>query len=226
MNAEKNNPTSWPLILIAIALVGAGISYHFTLESRFATIEQKLDQNSTALQQYQTSQETISSSKTAALDNLSKEVDALQASLKPLGNATAEQTQSLADIRKQIGSLQQLQQNQQDAQKKLADYASQLEKIKHDAQVQSIPPSVPIPTAAPAQAPAPAPVTSNPAPAQAPVVPAIIPKVSVNSTPLPVTPRADSAVVDLRPAETTLTVATSVRALPVALPVSLSESGR
>ena len=222
----NTSTASSAMILITVALAGAGVSYHFTLESRFSAIEQKLEQNSVALQQYQISQDTIFSSKTEALNSLSKEVDALQASLAPLGKATHEQTDSLADIRKQVTSLQQSQQAQQDAQKKLADYASQLEKIKHDAQVQSIPPSVPIPTAAPAQAPAPAPVTSNPAPAQAPVVPAIIPKVSVNSTPLPVTPRADSAVVDLRPAETTLTVATSVRALPVALPVSLSESGR
>jgi len=215
MNAEKNNPTSWPLILIAIALVGAGISYHFTLESRFATIEQKLDQNSTALQQYQTSQETISSSKTAALDNLSKEVDALQASLKPLGNATAEQTQSLADIRKQIGSLQQLQQNQQDAQKKLADYSAQLEKIRHDMQVQSAQASTP-------PAPAPAPAAMTP-PAPTPVETTLPTQHASVDVPLALPPHVDVAV-DLRPAQIAASNEGSVRALPVAMPVVVTAS--
>jgi len=210
------------LILITVALAGAGVSYHFTLESRFSAIEQKLEQNSVALQQYQISQDTIVSSRTEALNNLGKEVDALQASLTPLGKATHEQTDALAEIRKQVTSLQQAQQEQQDAQKKLADYAGQLEKMKHDAQVQSIPPSVPIPASAPA--PAPAPITSSPA-ATPPAAPAITPKVSVIKTPLPFAPRADSAVVDLRPAETTMAAA-PLRALPVALPVSLSQSGR
>ena len=80
------------LILITVALAGAGVSYHFTLESRFTSIEQKLEQNSLALQQIQISQDTAISSKTEALNNLSKEVDDLQASLAPLGKATHEQT--------------------------------------------------------------------------------------------------------------------------------------
>ncbi len=216
----NTSTASSALILIAVALAGAGVSYHFTLESRFSAIEQKLEQNSVALQQYQISQDTIFSSKTEALNNLGKEVDALQASLAPLGKATHEQTDSLAEIRKQVTSLQQAQQEQLEAQKKLTDYAGQLEKMKHDAQVQSIPPSVPIP----ASAPAPAPVTSTPATTTTPAAPATLPKVSVITTPLPVAPHADSAVVDLRPAETTL--AAPLRAFPVALPVSLSQSGR
>jgi uncharacterized protein HemX len=214
------------LILITVALAGAGVSYHFTLESRFSAIEQKLEQNSVALQQYQISEETNFSSKAQALDNLSKEVDALQASLAPLGKATQEQTDSLTDIRKQITSLQQSQESQIDAQKKLADYASQLEKIKRDSQAPSIPPSVPIPASAPAPASSPSPVTSAPVPASAPAALPVTPKVSVINKPLPVTPRTDSGVVDLRPAETTLADAASVRALPVAVPVSLSDSNR
>jgi uncharacterized protein YgfB (UPF0149 family) len=213
MNTQSSAATSWPLILIAIALVGAGISYHFTLESRFAAIEQKLDQNSIALQQYQISQETAFSSKTAALDNLSKEVDSLQASLKPLGNATQEQTQSLEDIRKQIGSLQQLQQNQQDAQKKLADYATQLEKIRHDMQVQSAQVSAP-------QVPAPAPAAvTPPAPAAAVAIPST--QHASIDVPLALPPHADAAI-DLRPAQITVADDPSVRALPVAMPAIVS----
>ena len=81
--------TSWPLLLIAFAMVGAGVSYHFTLDARFAALDQKLEQNSVALQQFQIAQDSAASSKTAALDGLSKEVDALQASLAPIGNAPA-----------------------------------------------------------------------------------------------------------------------------------------
>ena len=104
---NKTSSASWALILIAVALAGAGISYHFTLESRFASIEQKLDQTSSALVQYQSSQETIVSSKAETLNNLNKQVDALQSSLEPLGKAIREQTEALSDIRKQIASLQQ-----------------------------------------------------------------------------------------------------------------------
>jgi predicted phage tail protein len=196
------------LVLILVALAGAGFSYHLTLDARFAALEQKLDQNSVALQQYQISQETAASSKTEALDHLSKEVDALQTSLKPLGNATKEQTDALTDIRKQVALLQQAQQGQQDAQKKLSDYAGQLEKIKHDIQVQA------------AQTPA-----ITPASAPAPVTPvtASVPHVSSATVPMPVPPHADSAV-DLRPAQSVMTDDdASVRVLPVALPVALSD---
>jgi uncharacterized protein YgfB (UPF0149 family) len=209
MNPNKTTSTNWALILIAVALAGAGVSYHFTLESRFAAIEQKLDQNSLALQQYQISQETNVSSKADTLNNLSKEVDALQSSLDPLGKATREQTDSLAEIRKQVASLQQSQQNQQDAQKKLSDYASQLEKLRHDIQTQSAPPATP---PAPAPAPTPAAASSN-----------VVSHGSAAIVPLPVPPLADTAV-DLRPDAATVADDASVRALPVALPVSLSAS--
>ena len=123
---------SWALILITVALAGAGISYHFTLEARFTALEQKLDENTATLQQYQASQDTLVASKTAALSDLSKEVDSLASSLGPLGKANHDQTDALGEIRKQIASLQQSQQAQQDEQKKLSDYARQIEQIKHD----------------------------------------------------------------------------------------------
>jgi predicted phage tail protein len=209
MNPSKAPSSSWALILIAVALAGAGVSYHFTLESRFASIEQKLDQNSIALQQYQISQETTLSSKMDALNNLGQEVDALQTSLAPLGKATREQTDSLTDIRKQVASLQLSQQAQIDTQKKLSDYASQIEKIKHDIQAQ-------------AQVPAPAATISTPVPAPL-MTPLPMSHASAANLPLPLPPRADNAV-DLRPDDTVLTEIHSVRALPVALPVSLSVS--
>src|SRR5271170_5418120 len=205
----KPTSASWALILIATALTGAGISYHFTLESRFALIEQKLDQNAVALQQYQISQDTIFSSKTEALNNLSKEVDTLQSSLEPLGRTTREQDESLSDIRKQIATLQQSQQAQEDAQKKLSDYAKQLQQITHDAQVQSTP----------------APVTTPSASAPAPTAPVLGTHASTSTEPLPFPPRADNAV-DLRPAQTTVADETPIRVLPVALPVALSSDVR
>ncbi len=207
MNSHKMTSTNWALFLIAVALIGAGDSYYFTLESRFASIEQRLDQNSTALQQYQIAQDTIFSSKTETLNNLNREVDALQSSLEPLGKATREQTESLSEIRKQIAALQQSQQAQQDAQKKLSDYANQLEKIRHDIQVQS------------AQTPPSSVHVSSPA---APSTP-LVPHASSASVPLPLPPRADSAV-ELRPAQTTMAADAPIRVLPVALPVALSAS--
>jgi multidrug efflux pump subunit AcrA (membrane-fusion protein) len=226
-------PSSWPLILIAVALVGAGISYHFTLNARFAALEQKLDQNSVALQQYQISQESAISAKAQALDTLNKEVDALQTSLAPLGKANKDQTDSLAQIRQQIASLGQLQQAQQDAQKKLADYAGQLEKIKQDVQLHDVqassapspstligpvPPSVPLPPSTPASVPAPA-----PAPAATSNLPTTHTSATTGTKP-PVAPLAETSTVDLRPADITEPRFDAVRALPVALPVDTSLS--
>ncbi len=216
----NSKPANWPLILIALAITGAGISYHFTLQSRFAALEQKLDENSVALQQYQIAQETAVSSKTEALNNLGKEVDALQASLAPLGKATKDQTDSLAEVRKQISSLDQLQQAQQDAQKKLADYAGQLEKIKHDVQVHDAQTSAPVPASVPLT-PAPAP-TPAPVPAVTPTASAEAPSTHASTTLVKtlVPPRAESSAVDLRPAEITAPRENAVRALPVAMPVA------
>ena len=205
MNQHKTTSPNWALILIAIALAGAGISYHFTLESRFASIEQKLDQNSLALQQYQASEESVLTSKTEALDNLGKEVDSLQASLTPLGKETRDQTQSLSEIRKQVASLLQSQQTQQDAQKKLSDYSKQLDKPKLDVPVQV--PQIPASSA----------LVTPPAPQAL-----VTPHASYDQALLPFPPRAESAI-DLRPAQTPAVVDNaSVRALPVALPVDQS----
>jgi hypothetical protein len=209
---NKTTSMNWALILIAVALAGAGVSYHFTLDSRFVLIEQKLDQNALALQQFQIAQETLVSSKTDTLNtlnNLSKEIDGLQGSLEPLGKTTHEQTDSLSEIHRQITLLQQSQQAQQDAQKKLADYANQLDKIKHDIQVQS------------AQMAAPAAATAfTTLAASAPV---LAPHPSSPTVLLPLPPRADNAI-DIRPDQSTVVADTSVRALPVAMPVALSSS--
>jgi hypothetical protein len=208
-----------PLILIALAMTGAGISYHFTLDARFAALEQRLDQNAIALQQYEIAQQSSISAKSDALSNLGKEVDTLQASLTPLGKATKDQTDALTQIRQQIASLGQLQQAQQDAQKKLADYAGQLEKIKHDVQLHEAqasapapaPPSIPLPANTPAAAPVPAPTAGNRVPTT---------HASAAATPSPVPPRTETSAVDIRPAEITAVHEHAVRALPVALPAN------
>jgi predicted phage tail protein len=215
--------SSLPLILIALAMTGAGVSYHFTLDARFAAIEQKLDQNAIALQQFQIAQESAASAKTDTLDGLSKEVDALETSLAPLGKATKEQTDALAQIRQQISSLGQLQQAQADAQKKLADYAGQLEQIKHDVQLHeaqassgtsndgSVPPNVPLPSAAPLPASLSAPAA---APASAPSTSTQVPTThaSTVSAKALMTPLTEGSSVDLRPAEMTVVRTASVRA--------------
>ncbi|HEX4141503.1 MAG TPA: hypothetical protein VHY09_14235 [Candidatus Methylacidiphilales bacterium] len=221
--------TSWPLILIALAMTGAGVSYHFTLESRFAALEQKLDQDSVALQQFQIAQESAASSKNEALDGLSKEVDALASSVATSGKASKEQTDALAQVRQQIATLGQLQQAQQDAQKKLADYAGQLDKIKHDVQLHEaqasiatpapVPPTVPLPTSAPVATPAPAPAAMPTASTQLPTTHA-----STADIKPPVAPLTEDSSVDLRPAEITAARTNAVRALPVALPVDTSLS--
>jgi cell division protein FtsN len=223
--------SSWPLLLIAFAIVGAGVSYHFTLDARFAALDQKLEQNSIALQQFQIAQESAASSKNAALDGLNKEVDALAATLAPIGKSTKDQTDALAQIRRQIATLGQLQQAQQDAQKKLADYAGQLDKIKHDVQLHEaqasstasttapVPPTVPLPTSAPTPAPAPAPAvkptTSLDLPTNHPTIADLKPSV---------TPLTETSSVDLRPADITAPRDNAVRALPVALPVDTALS--
>jgi uncharacterized protein HemX len=221
---NKTTSMNGALILIAVALAGAGVSYHMTLDSRFAAIEQKLDQNTIAMQQFEIAQETLTT-KADTLANLNKEVDALQTSLAPLGKATREQTDSLTDMHKQIASLQAAAQAQTDAQKKLADYAAQLEKIKHDMASQ---PSVVAP-AAPLIVPPPVtPVTiSAPVATPAPVVQVVQPHAfSSPSVMLPLPPRAESAV-DIRPDQSTAVADdSSVRALPVALPIAPALSSR
>lgn len=225
---NKTTSMNGALILIAVALAGAGVSYHMTLDSRFATIEQKLDQNTIAMQQFEIAQETLTT-KAETLANLNKEVEALQTSLAPLGKATREQTDSLTDIHKQIATLEAAAQAQQDAQRKLADYAAQLEKIKHDMASQSalVTPAAPVSTVVPAPSPAVTPVTiSSPVVVPAPVVQTLAPHASSPTIILPLPPRAESAV-DIRPDQTTAVADdSSVRALPVALPIAPALSAR
>jgi uncharacterized protein YukE len=165
------------VILIAFALLGTEFSYHFTLESRFDAIEDKLQQNSLAIQQFQSSVDTLSSSKTETLAELNKEVVALQSSFGPLGKATQAQTDSLAQLHQQIATLQQAQDDQLNAQKKLFGSVAQLEKAHLKVHLETDQPPVvaaPAPATAPVSAPAPAaPVpapetVSAPAPASVP----------------------------------------------------------
>ncbi len=226
---NKTASMNGALILIAVALAGAGVSYHLTLNARFAGIEQKLDQNTIAMQQFEIAQETLTT-KADTLATLNKEVEELQTSLAPLGKATREQTDSLTDMHKQIASLQATAQAQQDAQKKLADYAAQLDKIKHDlaSQPSVVTPAAPASVVVPAPSPAVTPVTvSAPTPAPAPVVQVLQPHAfSSPNIILPVSPRAESAV-DIRPDQATAVADdSSVRALPVALPIAPALSSR
>jgi hypothetical protein len=221
MNLTKA-PTSRTLavILIAFALVGTEFSYHFTLESRFDAIEDKLQQNSLAIQQFQGSIDTLSSSKTETLAELNKEVVALQSSFGPLGKETQAQTDSLAQLHQQIASLQQAQDDQLDAQKKLFGSVAQLEKAHLKVHLEADqPPAIapvtvtaPVAAAAPASpAPAPAPETvSTPAPVVAPV-PAATPAPATSHASLLIrhgalaalhpTPSANEDSVDLRSEE-------------------------
>jgi TolA-binding protein len=220
---NSSTTTAGALILILVAVAGAGVSYHFTLEARFTAIEQKLDQNAVAFQQYQIAQDTAASSKSDALTNLDKEVDALQASL---GQASHAQTDTLDDLRKQITTLQQSQQAQENAQKKLSDYASQMDRIKHDVEIMpaqvSPAPVVTAPVITTVPAPAPIHVTAPAAPA--PITTADIKTDATPNVQLPVPPRADGASVDLRPASIAAAAPTTTRAFPIALPVSLSQA--
>ena len=203
------------LILILVALAGAGclLSFHPRGALRHPRAKAR-PERARAFQQYQIAQDSASSSKADALNNLSKEVDALQASL---GKVTNEQSDTLTGLHKQIAALQESQQAQDAAQKKFSDYASQIEKIKHDVQVMpaQVTPAPVVTTPAPAAAPAPSHADASP----------ITPITTAETTPnvqLPVAPHADSTIVDLRPAS--VTTASAARALPVELPVALSVS--
>jgi uncharacterized protein YukE len=172
MNLPGNPSTSrtLALVLIVFALIGTEFSYHFTLESRFDAIEDKLQQNTLAIQQFQGSIDSISSSKSETLAELNKEVVGLESSFGPLGKATQAQTDSLSQLHQQIATLQQAQDDQLNAQKKLFGSVAQLEK-SHLKVIMS-PAPVPIAPAVAAPAPeataAPVPTTVAPAPIAAP----------------------------------------------------------
>lgn len=159
MNAQSNFSRKLAIVLIILAVFGTEISYHFTLESRFDLIEQKLQQNTVAMQQMQDSIDTLSSSKTETLTSLNKQIEALQSSFEPLGKMSREQTDALAQVRQEVATLQQAQSQQVDAQKQLSTGIAQLEKAREEARRAA---------AAAAAAPAPVPaVTTVPAPAAA-----------------------------------------------------------
>jgi TolA-binding protein len=159
MNAQSNFSRKLAIVLIILAVFGTEISYHFTLESRFDLIEQKLQQNTVAMQQMQDSIDTLSSSKTETLTSLNKQIEALQSSFEPLGKMSREQTDALAQVRQEVATLQQAQSQQVDAQKQLSTGIAQLEKAREEARRAA---------AAAAAAPAPVPaVTTVPAPAVA-----------------------------------------------------------
>ena len=117
-----------------------------------------------------------------------------------------------------------------EAQKKLADYAGQLDKIKHDVQLHEaqastapapapVPPTVPLPASAPAPAP-------TPTPAVMPTTSLQLPQAHASTVDIKpsVTPLTETSSVDLRPAEITAPRVNAVRALPVALPVDTALS--
>ncbi len=160
--------------LIILAVLGTEISYHFTLETRFDAIEEKLQQDTVAMQQMQETIDTLAASKSESLNGLNRQLTALQSTFEPLGKTSKSQADALEQLRAQITSLQQAQSGQQDAQKKLSDYIAQLETTVKKARTEAaakptmVPPlSVPIapaPTAtlsAPPVQPSSAPATPN-----------------------------------------------------------------
>jgi hypothetical protein len=168
MNPESTFSRKLAIVLIICAVVGTEISYHFTLESRFDAIEQKLQQDTVAMRQMQDSMDTLSSSKTETLAGLNKQVEALQSSFAPLGKMSREQTNAMSQVRQEIVVLQQAQTQQVDAQKQLSTGIAQLEKARNDAraaaaQAPAVPPVTPAvftqPAAAVTPTPTPVPVT-------------------------------------------------------------------
>jgi hypothetical protein len=247
MNAPLSRKIA--LVLIILAVLGTEVSYHFTLETRFDAIEEKLQQDTTAMQQMQESIDALSASKTESLNDLNKQLTTLQSSFEPLGKDTKEQADALAQLRTQITTLQQAQSGQQDAQKKLSDYIAQLEanvkKARAEAEAVATKPAPVLPVSVPI-APAPAaPATTTSAPTAQPTPAPVAPNASASDlmsspgavshpaeTPAsstraqavtlsPNIPQAGTGVA-LRPDETTATIDTSHarRALPVGTDLS------
>jgi hypothetical protein len=225
MNATLSRKIALGLIILAV--LGTEISYHFTLETRFDAIEEKLQQDTVAMQQMQESIDAMAASKSESLSGLNRQLTTLQSTFEPLGKTTKSQADALDQLRTQITSLQQAQSGQQEAQKKLSDYIAQLESNVRKARVEAVaakpvvsaPPSVPI-------APAPAPATTLSAPTAQPIPAPATPNASANdliATPGAVahphemaseSPRAQVVTgMTLRPDDTDVTH--SHRALPV-----------
>jgi hypothetical protein len=237
MNTQSPFSRKLAIVLIVCAVLGTEISYHFTLETRFDLIEQKLQQDTVAMQQMQDSIDTLSSSKTETLAGLNKQVVALQSSFAPLGKMSHEQTDALAEVRQEIGTLQQAQNEQIDAQKKLSTGIAQMEKAREDARVAAAAAPSPAVTApvAPVATAAPVPVSSDstpsvalpaPAPDSAPASPSPAAAHALFQFPgafshaakvalLPAAPNTSDAM-DVRPADPAAgDTFRSVRALPV-----------
>ena len=169
--------------LIICAVLGTEISYHFTIESRFDAIEEKLQQDGVAMQGMQQAFDSMTASKSETFSGLNKQLSTLQSSFEPLGKNSKEQADALDRLRQQLITLQQAQSSQEDAQKKLSDYIAHLEftlkktraesEIKADAPkpvpiVSTPSPSVTMPVAVPIPpAAAPAPVALPSAPSSA-----------------------------------------------------------
>ena len=206
MNLSGNVSRTLAIILIISALIGTEISYHFTLESRFEAIEQKLQQDTLALKGVQDSLDALSSTKTATLAGLNKQVADLQTSVGPLGKATHDQTDTVTQLRQQIATLQQAQKDQQDSDKKLSAYIAQVEQNLNKVKSEKV---AAAPVSAPAVAPTPAPAAAS-APATA--------EPSDETTPI-ATPKATSAAI--RPPSAHFSTTTVVNTAPRATAVNL-----
>jgi septal ring factor EnvC (AmiA/AmiB activator) len=236
MNAQTNFSRKLAIALIVLAVFGTEISYHFSLESRFDQIEQKLEQDTVAMQQMQDSIDTLSTSKTETLAGLNKQVEALQSSFEPLGKMSREQTDALSQVRQEVTTLQQAQTQQTNAQKDLSTGIAQLKKAGDEARRAAAAAAAATPPAAPTSAPSPA-VTTSPAPTTPPAAPAAAPSSSSADTShallqipgafshptkiamLPASANTDDAV-DVRPADASSDDSfRSVRALPVNQPI-------
>ena len=235
------------LALIICAVAGTEISYHFTLESRFESIEEKLAQQTAAMQQMQESLDSTENSKDATLTGLNKQLTSLQSSFEPLGKTTQTQADALNQLHVQLASLQQAQTDSQDAQKKLSAYITQLEESVRKARSEAAAAAAkPTPHVVPATNPLPAPTTNaasapaaNPAPAAPPTATSdlmgspgsvshppdrtVSEAIAAENLPQLTPPRAIAAL-DLRPADVTSAVV-SPRALPVAGSFAARHSG-
>ena len=237
------------LALIICAVVGTEISYHFTLETRFDVIEEKLQQDGVVMQEMQQSLDALAASKTETLSGLNKQLATLQSSFEPLGKTSKDQADAVDRLRQQLITLQQAQSGQEDAQRKLSDYITQLQvnvkKAHTESEVAtrsasapsttavSMPVAVPIPTAPSTPAPAAQPASASAAPNASTSDLMSTPGAVSHDTRAPAEPRAQAvspalfapatpmtdAAVVLRTADSTITSETHS---PRALPVGAS----
>jgi prefoldin subunit 5 len=229
------------LALIVCAVIGTEVSYHCTLESRFDAIEDKLAQQTIAMQAMQESLDTIESSKNETVSGLNKQIASLQSSFEPMGKTSQAQADALSQVHQQLATLQKAQGDQQDAQMKLSAYLTQLEaavkKARADAasasSARTAPAPLPLPTTnaalilpVPLPLPIPTPASdlmASPGAVSHPVDHAASDSIQAEALPEATAPRA-VAVLDLRPADgSAAQPAVSPRALPVG--ASLSSKG-